>query len=52
MAKALLDRNPNPTEDEVMQAPSVIFAAVAHTPRHTKAVLEAAKEVLLKSNPS
>jgi aerobic-type carbon monoxide dehydrogenase small subunit (CoxS/CutS family) len=44
-AKALLDRNPNPTEDEVMQALSGNLCRCGTYPRHTKAVLEAAREL-------
>jgi aerobic-type carbon monoxide dehydrogenase small subunit (CoxS/CutS family) len=44
-AKALLDRNPNPTEDEVMEALSGNLCRCGTYPRHTKAVLEAAKQL-------
>ena len=44
-AKALLDRNPNPTEEEVVQALSGNLCRCGTYPRHTKAVLEAAKQL-------
>ena len=42
-AKALLDRNPDPTEDEVKQALSGNLCRCGTLPRHTQAVLDAAK---------
>ena len=44
-AKALLDRNPDPTEDEVKQALAGNLCRCGTYPRHTKAVLEAAKQL-------
>ena len=41
-AKALLDRNPNPTEDEVREALSGNLCRCGTYPQHPKAVLEAA----------
>ena len=46
-AKALLDRNPNPTQDEVEQALSGNLCRCGTYPRHTKAVLEAAQQLRL-----
>jgi aerobic-type carbon monoxide dehydrogenase small subunit (CoxS/CutS family) len=45
MAKALLDRNPDPTEEEVKQALSGNLCRCGTYPRHTKAVLEAAEQL-------
>ena len=44
-AKALLDRNPDPTEEEVRQALAGNLCRCGTYPRHTKAVLEAAREL-------
>jgi aerobic-type carbon monoxide dehydrogenase small subunit (CoxS/CutS family) len=44
-AKALLDRNPSPTEDEIKQALSGNLCRCGTYPRHTKAVLEAAEQL-------
>jgi aerobic-type carbon monoxide dehydrogenase small subunit (CoxS/CutS family) len=44
-AKALLDRNPNPTEDEVMDALGGNLCRCGTYPRHPIAVLEAAKKL-------
>jgi aerobic-type carbon monoxide dehydrogenase small subunit (CoxS/CutS family) len=44
-AKALLDRNPDPTEDEVKQALAGNLCRCGTYPRHAKAVLEAAKQL-------
>jgi len=41
--KALLDRNPDPTENEVKQALSGNLCRCGTLPRHTQAVLDAAK---------
>ena len=48
-AKALLDRNPNPTEDEVKEALAGNLCRCGTYPQHVKAVLEAA-EVLGQGN--
>lgn len=42
-AKALLDRNPNPTEDEVREALAGNLCRCGTYPQHPKAVLEAAQ---------
>ena len=44
-AKALLDRNPNPTEDEVREALAGNLCRCATYPAHQRAVLEAAKKL-------
>jgi aerobic-type carbon monoxide dehydrogenase small subunit (CoxS/CutS family) len=44
-AKALLDRSPDPTEDEVKVALSGNLCRCGTYPRHTRAVLEAAAEL-------
>lgn len=44
-AKSLLDKNPNPTEDEVMEALAGNLCRCGTYPQHPKAVLEAAKEL-------
>jgi aerobic-type carbon monoxide dehydrogenase small subunit (CoxS/CutS family) len=44
-AKALLDRNPDPTEVEVKEALAGNLCRCGTYPRHTKAVLEAAVEL-------
>jgi len=44
-AKALLDRNPNPTKDEVMEALAGNLCRCGTYPQHAKAVLEAAKNL-------
>ncbi len=44
-AKALRDKNPNPTEDEIKQALSGNICRCGTYPRHIKAVLEAAKQL-------
>jgi aerobic-type carbon monoxide dehydrogenase small subunit (CoxS/CutS family) len=44
-AKALLDRNPNPTEDEVKEALAGNLCRCGTYPQHIKAVLEAAKKL-------
>jgi aerobic-type carbon monoxide dehydrogenase small subunit (CoxS/CutS family) len=41
-AKALLDKNPNPTEEEVREALAGNLCRCGTYPQHTKAVLEAA----------
>jgi aerobic-type carbon monoxide dehydrogenase small subunit (CoxS/CutS family) len=41
-AKALLDRNPNPTEDEIKQALAGNLCRCGTYPQHIKAVMEAA----------
>lgn len=48
-AKALLDRNPNPTVDEVREALAGNLCRCGTYPQHTKAVMEAA-ENLRKGN--
>jgi aerobic-type carbon monoxide dehydrogenase small subunit (CoxS/CutS family) len=42
-AKALLDRNPNPTEDEIKEALAGNLCRCGTYPQHPKAVLEAAQ---------
>ncbi len=42
-AKALLDKNPNPTEDEIREALSGNLCRCGTYPQHTKAVSEAAQ---------
>jgi aerobic-type carbon monoxide dehydrogenase small subunit (CoxS/CutS family) len=44
-AKALLDRNPDPTEEEVRQALAGNLCRCGTYPRHAKAVLEAARQL-------
>ena len=44
-AKALLDRNPNPTENEVKEALAGNLCRCGTYPQHIKAVLEAAKKL-------
>jgi len=44
-AKALLDRNPNPTEEEIREALSGNLCRCGTYPQHPKAVLEAAQEL-------
>ena len=44
-AKALLDRNPNPTEDEVKEALAGNLCRCGTYPQHPKAVLEAAQKL-------
>jgi len=44
-AKALLDKNPNPTEEEIREALSGNLCRCGTYPQHPKAVLEAAQEV-------
>jgi len=44
-AKALLDRNPNPTEGEVKEALAGNLCRCGTYPQHAKAVLEAAKNL-------
>jgi aerobic-type carbon monoxide dehydrogenase small subunit (CoxS/CutS family) len=44
-AKALLDRNPDPTEDEIKEALAGNLCRCGTYPQHIKAVLEAAKEL-------
>lgn len=44
-AKALLDRNPNPTLDEVREALAGNLCRCGTYPQHPKAVLEAAKKI-------
>jgi aerobic-type carbon monoxide dehydrogenase small subunit (CoxS/CutS family) len=44
-AKALLDRNPNPTEDEVKEALAGNLCRCGTYPQHIKAVLEAATKL-------
>jgi aerobic-type carbon monoxide dehydrogenase small subunit (CoxS/CutS family) len=44
-AKALLDRNPNPTEAEVKEALAGNLCRCGTYPQHIKAVLEAAKKL-------
>jgi aerobic-type carbon monoxide dehydrogenase small subunit (CoxS/CutS family) len=44
-AKALLDKNPNPTEDEVRDALSGNLCRCGTYPQHPKAVLEAAESL-------
>ena len=44
-AKALLDRNPNPTEGEVKEALAGNICRCGTYPQHTKAVLEVAKNL-------
>lgn len=44
-AKALLDRNPDPTEEEVREALSGNLCRCGTYPQHPKAVLEAAKRL-------
>ena len=44
-AKALLDRNPNPTADEVKEALSGNLCRCGTYPQHVKAVLEAAEKL-------
>ena len=45
MAKALLDRNPDPTEEEIKQALSGNLCRCGSYSRHTMAVMEAAKQL-------
>jgi aerobic-type carbon monoxide dehydrogenase small subunit (CoxS/CutS family) len=44
-AKALLDRNPNPTEEEVKEALAGNLCRCGTYPQHIKAVLEAAEKL-------
>lgn len=44
-AKALLDRNPNPTEDEIKEALSGNLCRCGTYPQHVKAVMEAASKL-------
>jgi aerobic-type carbon monoxide dehydrogenase small subunit (CoxS/CutS family) len=44
-AKALLDRNPNPTEEEVKEALAGNLCRCGTYPQHIKAVLEAASDL-------
>jgi aerobic-type carbon monoxide dehydrogenase small subunit (CoxS/CutS family) len=44
-AKALLDRNPDPTEDEVKEALAGNLCRCGTYPQHPKAVMEAAKKL-------
>ncbi len=44
-AKALLDKNPNPTEDEVKEALAGNLCRCGTYPQHIKAVLEAGKNL-------
>ncbi len=44
-AKALLDRNPNPTEDEVKEALAGNLCRCGTYPQHPKAVMEAVKKL-------
>ena len=44
-AKALLDKNPNPTEDEVREALSGNLCRCGTYPQHPKAIAEAAKKL-------
>ena len=44
-AKSLLDRNPKPTEEEIMEALVGNLCRCGTYPQHPKAVLEAAKEL-------
>ena len=44
-AKALLDRNPNPTEEEVKEALAGNLCRCGTYPQHTRAVLEAARNL-------
>ncbi len=44
-AKALLDRNPDPTEDEVKEALAGNLCRCGTYPQHIKAVLEAARKL-------
>jgi aerobic-type carbon monoxide dehydrogenase small subunit (CoxS/CutS family) len=44
-AKALLDRNPNPTEQEIRQALGGNLCRCGTYPQHPKAILEAAKQL-------
>ena len=43
-AKALLDRNPNPTEDEIKEALAGNLCRCGTYPQHPKAILEAAEK--------
>jgi aerobic-type carbon monoxide dehydrogenase small subunit (CoxS/CutS family) len=42
-AKALLDRNPHPTEDEIKEALGGNICICGTYPRHSQAILEAVK---------
>ncbi|UCF09295.1 MAG: (2Fe-2S)-binding protein [Thermoplasmata archaeon] len=44
-AKALLDRNPNPTEDDVKEALAGNLCRCGTYPQHPKAIVEAAKKL-------
>jgi aerobic-type carbon monoxide dehydrogenase small subunit (CoxS/CutS family) len=44
-AKALLDKNPNPTEDEIRETLAGNLCRCGTYPQHVKAVLEAAKKL-------
>lgn len=44
-AKALLDTNPNPTEDEIREALAGNLCRCGTYPQHTKAVMEAAQNL-------
>jgi aerobic-type carbon monoxide dehydrogenase small subunit (CoxS/CutS family) len=44
-AKALLDKNPNPTEEEIREALAGNLCRCGTYPQHTKAVLEAANRL-------
>jgi aerobic-type carbon monoxide dehydrogenase small subunit (CoxS/CutS family) len=44
-AKALLDRNPNPTEEEIKEALSGNICRCGTYPQHIKAILEAASKL-------
>jgi aerobic-type carbon monoxide dehydrogenase small subunit (CoxS/CutS family) len=44
-AKALLDKNKNPTEDDIKQALAGSICCCGTYPRHPKAILEAAQKL-------
>jgi xanthine dehydrogenase YagT iron-sulfur-binding subunit len=44
-AKALMDKNPNPTEDEIKEALSGNICICGTYPRHAQAILEAAEKM-------
>jgi len=44
-AKALLDRNPKPTEEDIKEALAGNLCRCGTYPQHLKAVLEAAKKL-------
>ena len=47
-AKALLDRNPDPTEDEIREALAGNLCRCGTYPQHIKAVMEAARQLKAK----